>query len=121
MKLSRLLNQTATYWGSPEPDGYGGLRFAAPVVIAVRWEDRIDLFLDADGNERRSQGRVYSTYPLENNAFIMLGDQTSTTSTTSTGTSNATFTPSHRAWQIKRVDQTPSLDGDQTLYKAFLG
>ena len=56
--LIKNLNQIAVYWGNPTPGGYGGHTFDDPIEISVRWEDRQELFIDAEGKEVRSQAVV---------------------------------------------------------------
>ena len=68
MDFTRLLNQTAVYWGSPSYDGYSKRTFATPVEVSVRWEDKQELFTDSQGKEKLpgSLGRVLRTFLYSN-------------------------------------------------------
>lgn len=56
--LDRLL-ETATYWApTATPTHSGAVQFASPVPVAVRWEDRAERFVDAQGRERISRAVV---------------------------------------------------------------
>jgi hypothetical protein len=59
MDIRRVLKQKALYWGTPQSDGYGGFTFALPIVVEVRWEDRVENYIDASGETKVSQAIVY--------------------------------------------------------------
>jgi hypothetical protein len=71
--IAAQLNQDAVYWGSPANDGYGGLTFADPVQIHVRWEDKQVMFVDASGKDMLSQAVVYVDRALEIDGYLYLG------------------------------------------------
>lgn len=73
MNLSKKLNQTAVYWGNPVNDGQGGRTFDDPVEIAVRWEQKQELFIDAAGQEARSSAVVYLAQDVVLGGFLYLG------------------------------------------------
>lgn len=106
---------TATYWGNPTPDGYGGWSFDTPVVLdpdagtGVRWQDRVELFVDDEGQERRSQAVVYPQQELALNGWLARG-------------SHAAADPHDvdGAVPIRQVSKTDNLKGTRTLYKVWL-
>lgn len=70
------LNQKATYWPAPTTDGFGALSFAAPTTINVRWEDRIERVITAQGNEENSRAVVWVNQELELGGYLYLGETT---------------------------------------------
>ena len=67
------LNQVAVYWGNPVNDGQGGRTFDNPVEIAVRWEQKQELFIDGNGQEVRSMAVVYLAQSVVLDGFLYLG------------------------------------------------
>lgn len=108
--LDGSLNQTATYWApSSAKDRYGRLTYSSPVTLKVRWEDRNELFLDTDGNERRSVSRVYTRYGVEEGGYLYLGTSTQSDPTNQSG-----------ALQIRAIRYSPSLANDDYVRRAVL-
>jgi len=103
------LYQKATYWAPGAVSGFGGRTFSAPVTIRVRWEDRAELFIDADGNEVRSRSIVYSDISVKQGGYLFLGESTATDPTTV-----------NNAYEIRDVTSTPNLYASTFLYKIVL-
>lgn len=99
-----LMLQTATYWGPPTPDVYSEGTYPAPVQISCRWEDRADLFVDRDGQERQSAAVVYPDQELSTDGWLVLGTSAESDPHDAEG-----------AFQIKATRNIPSLDN--TLYE----
>ena len=74
--LIRNLKQTLTYWGNPVPDGYGGYDFDAPVAIDGRWAEKMELFIDVNGREIRSQVVAYLAQDVNEGGYLALGTYT---------------------------------------------
>jgi len=86
MSTSRLnwpaasYKQTAVYWGNPENDGMGGRTFDEPVELSpddtngVHWKQRQELFIDANGQEKRSQAVVWLAQDVVNGGYLYLGE-----------------------------------------------
>ena len=73
-KLATILCvETAVYWGSPVSDGYGGMTFADPVEIKVRWDDTNEMVTDEKGDEKLSSARVTPLQDLDLNGKLFLG------------------------------------------------
>ncbi len=68
-----LMFHTATYWAPPTPDGFGGGTYPAPVEIACRWEDKPELFIDAEGREQQSAAVVYPDRELLVEGWLVQG------------------------------------------------
>lgn len=65
--------QDAVYWGNPQPDGYGGYTFDAPVEIKVRWDEKYELIRDKDGKETVSTAQVLLTQDVDYGGYLYLG------------------------------------------------
>lgn len=94
--IEKVCVQTATYWGAPTSDGYGGFTFASPVSIMVRWDEKIEVFTDKQGKEYRSKAVVMTPDNIAEGGYLMLGISTSTAPRTLAN-----------AFEIRRVDRTP--------------
>lgn len=105
---TRNLNQNATYWAPTGPDGYGGFAFASPVLIACRWQDKLDMVRNADGDEVVSQIIAYVDRQLARKGWLTLGDQTSSAS------------PTTDAQEIIARGSSPDLAATRVLYKVWL-
>ena len=110
------LNQIATYWPPVGNDGYGGKRFGVPVVIACRWEDRIEVFRDAAGNESQSVAVIYVDRLLELRGMIMLGNH----SIAGAAIDDVDPRPSAQALEIRYSGVSPSLQADMALHKVMV-
>lgn len=101
--------QVATYWGSPVQDVFGGFTFAAPVTIRCRWEEKIELFTNREGNEQRSHAIVYLLSAVHEGGYLYLGTSVATDPTTLSD-----------ARMIQRADSVPDLRGLNQEHKAYL-
>lgn len=73
-KLSeKFAVQTAVYWGTPQPDGYGGYFFDEPEEIKVRWDGEELISVDQYGNEFYQKAKVIVTKDLDFEGYMMLG------------------------------------------------
>lgn len=107
--LSRGLKQTVTYWGPSTYNKYGDQTWAAPVTFAARWESRNELFITKDGEESHARAIVYALTSMAVDGYLYLGTSVATDPETVSG-----------ADKIRRIDGTPDLKGQTTLYKAYL-
>lgn len=119
--LTKQLRQTAVYWGSPSPDGYGGRSFDDPVELSpdndngVRWEQRTILFLDTEGQERVSQAVVYVAQDVDMGGYLWQGALDDLTTA-----QKADPLSLDTAREIRRFEKLPSLDGSRFVRKAVL-
>lgn len=113
MDFTNKLNQTAVYWGNPQPSGYGGYTYADGVEVSVRWEDKQETFVSAAGNESLSRAIVYANTDMVNEGYLYLGELTDLGSDISDPTQVDSY-------EIKAVAKIPSLDATQFLRKAWL-
>jgi hypothetical protein len=91
--------QVATYWGSPEMDGFGGVSYGPPSLIRCRWEDRIETFMDQEGNEKISKSVVYTYDRLDVDGYLAPGNYTTVLDPTELD----------EAMLIQRSDEIPDL------------
>lgn len=102
--------QTATYWSSPVQGGFGGLTFADPIVLDVRWEERVESFTTIEGTEMRSKAVVHTMQSVDLGGYLALGDFEDVADPT-------TLTA---ALVIQRSDSVPDLRGLNESYRSFL-
>lgn len=70
--LTHNLKQTAVYWANPQSDGSGGRTFDDPIEVSVRWEDRQELFIDANGQEKTSRAVVHLAQDVDLGGYLYL-------------------------------------------------
>jgi len=60
------------YWGNPQPSGVG-YAYDEAVEIVGRWEERQEIFIDANGREQLSNAVVYLAQDVDVNGYLYLG------------------------------------------------
>lgn len=68
--------QTLTYWGNPQPQGYGGFSYDAPVQISGRWQDSDALVRDERGQQIRAESEVFVSQAVEPGGYLAVGEHT---------------------------------------------
>ena len=101
---TRNMTQDATYFPPDGQSAFGDLAFGSPVAVKVRWQNKADLFRDAQGREVMSSAIVYVDQPVTVGGRLGLG----------------TLTDANEAREIRNAGESPSLRGDTTLVKAWL-
>ena len=109
------LKQTAVYWGNPQSNGIGGRTFDEAVEIDVRWEQKQELFIDAAGQETRSNAVVYADQDVDMGGYLFLGELTDLSSIEE-GDPLAV----DGAYEVRGFGSTPNLKADQSLRKIWL-
>ena len=74
--IDRLSVQTAVYWGSPVPNGYGGSTFADAIEIDCRWENKNQIVVGTDGKEITVDVIILTNTDMEIGGFLYLGSLT---------------------------------------------
>ena len=113
MKVARP--QTAVYWAPYLSDGFGNVTFADPVEIAVRWENKIELFIDNQGKEQKSAAVVYPVSAVLLEGYLYLGTLLALSSAEENDPKSIIT-----AKEIRGVSASINIRGTQTLYKAWL-
>ncbi len=101
---TRNMTQDATYFPPAGQDAFGNLAFGSGVAVKCRWQDKADLFRDAEGREVMSSAIVYVAQAVTIGGRLGLG----------------TVASASDAKEIRNAGESPSLDGRQTLVKAWL-
>ena len=107
--------QAALYWPPGVADGYGGYADGSPASVRVRWEDKSVLFIDPNGEERRSSSVVYV-----NQEVIGGGHMTLSALDAAAATEDDLTRARAGAREIIAVNKSPSISGDVEIVKAFL-
>lgn len=74
MNLLRNLREQVTHWPLTGSDGYGGFTYGTPVLHKARWEDRNELFINADLEEVVSAAIVYLNTDVAAGDYLAQGD-----------------------------------------------
>lgn len=111
--ITRQLNQTAVYWGTPVADGWGGRSFASGIEIAVRWEHKAQAFVDALGQETVSRAVVYADQDFDIGGYLYLGELADLSSAPDPKDSSS-------AYEIRQFEKTPDLGGTRFIRRALL-
>lgn len=114
-RFTGSLKQTAVYWGTPVSTGAGGRTFADAVELDVRWEERHDMFIDAQGQEKQSSAVVFVDQDVDIGGYLFLGDLDDLSS----GEEGDPMTVSG-AYEIRQFDKIPDSKGTSFLRKAWL-
>jgi len=117
MNLSKYFNQTACYWGNPEPDGFGGYTFDDPVEVKVRWTVKQEKFLSSQGvgngvEEILSRVTVLSETDFDMNGRMALESLVDL--------SSGQLPETEGALTIMGFEKIPTKDATQFLRKAYL-
>ena len=112
-----MRKQTAIYWDNPVPDGFGGFTFDDGVEIECRWEDVVEIFVDKDGNEKKSRSRVFVDRVVILNGYLFRGEESDLDSGESLSTNPQDIV---NAWPIQKYDELPNIRNTETLRTAWL-
>ena len=115
MNLTKVLNQTAVYWGNPSVDAWGATTYADPVEVAVRWTDKQERFVlrsSTTYEEKLSKSTILSETDFEVKGRLMLGELTDL--------SSDQLPDSNNALTIESYAKIPDKAANQFLRKAWL-
>ena len=74
--IESIAVETAVYWGSSTPDGYGGYTYATAVELGVRWENKSELKQargdDGTIKEIVTQAKIFVTQDVDVGGWIQL-------------------------------------------------
>lgn len=109
-----MFNQNILIWGNPVPDGYGTYTFDTPTSRKVRWEDKIEVIKDADGQERVSESRIYSDEEFTNGNWVLQGILSDLDS------EDDSPRDTEDAYEILSTGAVTDIKNKNTLYMAYL-
>lgn len=107
--LTKMRKQTATYWSPSTPDGFGGKTYGTATALTVRWEDKIELFIDKDGREAQSSAQVFVGSDVAVEGYLYLGASSAADPRTVAGSR-----------EIRAFEKIPNLKASEFLRRAFL-
>ena len=112
--IDQFRKQKAVYWERTGHDGYEPT-FASATEIDVRWVDKWEMFVDADGEEKISRSMVIVGEDMSVGDYLSLCELTDLDS-------DETDVPMNRstAYKIRSFEKIPSVDGDEFLRRAIL-
>lgn len=114
MNLKRNMHHDITHWPVTGSDGFGGFVFGSPVLYKGRWEDKVEIFLDTNGEEVVSQAIVYMADDTDVGDWIVLGDQVTIP------IADPTTLEDPPAFRIRQRNRTTDLRNMSALRKVFL-
>lgn len=77
--IEKHAKHTAVYWGSPVPDGYGGLTFDSPIEINCIWSEKKRSMMSNEGREVVSEAQVHVLQDVDQNGMLFHGKLTDLT------------------------------------------
>ncbi len=119
MNIKKYLNQTAVYWGIPEPDGFGGFTFANPVEVKVRWTVKQDKFLTSHGIGNGVEEILSRVVALSDTDFDMNGKM-ALMSLTDLDSNSLPEDDNIQALTIMGFEKIPNKKATQFLRKVYL-
>ena len=124
--ITRMRKQNAIYWPPGSPDDFGrvvpgtlvALTLVDGVNSRVRWEDRVEEYLGAEGTVQHSNAVVFvpalpAGGEVALGGWLWLGDVGDLTSTTAPASNDGAF-------EVRRVDHLPTLKATETLRTVYL-
>ena len=115
-----LLKETCVYWSPLYPDGKGGFTTMPPFTssaaaimpssIRCRWDENVEMTLNAQGEEVKSDVQVYTEEALQEGGFLFNGIVADAPADPST---------SRLCHRIIRIETSGDIDKVKTIRKAL--
>lgn len=105
--ITRMRKQTAVWWQRTGRDVTGDPSFADPVEIDCRWDDKQELFVDVNGDEKISRATVYVDRDMSPGDWLKLGELESSTPDDPRDTTGA--------WEMRDWNKMPNLRATEYL------
>lgn len=114
--IDDLCSQTCVYWAPTTTNGFGSWNFAEPVELQCRWEEKLILFAEKNGNQTQAKAVVHVVGDVKIEGYLMLGSFSDIPS----GYINNPKALEN-VFVIKRFDKSPAIsDPSVFLRKAYL-
>jgi hypothetical protein len=124
--ISKMRKQNAIYWPPAGVDDFGRESHGTPIELTladgvnsrVRWEDKIEEFVDAEGTTQQSNAVVYvPALPgggeVRTGGHLWLGDRADLTD-------EANPENNEGAYPVRRMDKLPNLKATEYLRTVYL-
>lgn len=109
MSYVQALKQTITYWAPTGDDVFGGTTFTTPVQKFARWEDRMEMIRDKNGQEYMAKTRVFLLEEVSLDGYLYLGKSTVADPRTLGA-----------AYEIRAIHKSPDLRNLRALWSVYL-
>jgi len=114
--ITRMRKQDAVYWPKTDPDKFGKPGVGVAVAVKVRWEDKHEKFMNAEGDEQISNSVVYvpevsAGVEMEQGDYLWLGV---------IGSAPADPVADNAAHEIQKFEKLPDLKAKEFLRTAML-
>ena len=71
--ISRMRKGDAVYWPPASFNDFGRAVVGAPVAIKCRWEDKVEKFTDAQGDDAMSKAMIYVSQVCQLGGYLFQG------------------------------------------------
>lgn len=115
MNIIKYLIHKAVLWPYSTKNGYGELVFGTAVGIAVRWEERSELFISKNGKELVSRAICHINQDIVPDSFMYLGELSDLSTAQKADPKLVTD-----AFSVKAFRSIDSVTGKDTLRKVYL-
>lgn len=114
--FKRGMNALIVYWGTPDYDFVLKPTWDSnfPEAMQGRYQKKTERFVGPSGKEELSEAIVYTHQETVVGGYMFLGVENDLDSAMDP-------TTQVNAFEIRRIEQSPSYKGDIVLYKSFLG
>jgi len=112
--MHKWMTQDLVYWRMTGNDGEGGFEFAAPVELKCRYEKKTEQVLTANGEEKVSRARLFTSTELQEGGYVYIG-----TLDDSNIPSDESPEKTEGAARILASDVIPNWNGITEIYIAY--
>lgn len=113
MNIKRKLNQFAVYWAPAGLDANLATTYGSPVQLRCRWEDVVQLMMDAKGDSYMTKAVIDLEVPVVALGVLWKGKKVNIASGTDPMVNAG-------ASAIRSTGSIPNRKASQTLYTAYL-
>ena len=120
--ITRMRKQRCAYWAPlHEDDPFGRPLYDTPVELTCRWEDVIEIFMDARGNQTVSNAKVYVELDVEVDGYLrLLAEEEGSVEREEIEDMEDVPTDNEGVMLIRRFDKLPNLRLTEYLRTAYL-
>lgn len=109
--ITQAFKDTITHWPVTGSDTFGGFSFGSAALLEGRWEERQELFVDAEGEQVLSNAVAYlGTTTVNVGDYVTKGDESSV--------ADPGTLP--RAYRVRNFSNITDLRGLNTLRRLWL-